>query len=109
MRTLLLLAALVAAALVSTTAMSAEPAAPLTDSFTGMVGTIDGRVLVVKNDDRECSARVTPLTKIMRGGDVMKFEDLKVGLTVTVEYAHKEGKVKEVSALNILILPAPTR
>jgi Cu/Ag efflux protein CusF len=76
------------------------PAAPATtapakakmDKFSGEVKNVDAmaKSMVVAKDKVEKSFVVAADTKIVKGKEALKFEDLKAGMNVTIEYK-KDG------------------
>lgn len=106
-KTILLVVALTLVAFVSGAVAAAPPkeatpapapAAPATtapaqmEKFSGEVKTVDAvaKSIVVAKEKAEKSFVVTADTKIAKGKEALKFEDLKAGMKVTIEYK-KDG------------------
>ena len=74
------------------------PAAPATtkpvklEKFAGDIKSVDAmaKSIVVAKGKEEKTFGVTADTKIMKGKDALKFEDLKAGMNVAIEYK-KDG------------------
>lgn len=81
-----------------TAAPAPAPAAPATtapakmDKFSGEVKSVDAvaKSIVVAKEKVEKSFVVTADTKIAKGKEALKFEDLKAGMNVTISYK-KDG------------------
>jgi Cu/Ag efflux protein CusF len=98
----LTLAAFVSGAVAATSQKAATPApapaapattAPATmEKFSGEVKNVDAaaKSMVVAKEKVEKSFVVTADTKIAKGKEALKFEDLKAGMNVTIEYK-KDG------------------
>ncbi len=74
-------------------ATAPAPAAPAKiEKFSGEVKNVDAmaKSIVVAKDKAEKSFVVTADTKITKGKDALKFEDLKAGMNVAIEYK-KDG------------------
>ena len=79
-------------------ATPATPAAPATtapakmEKFSGEVKNVDAmaKSIAVAKEKAEKSFVVTADTKIAKGKEALKFEDLKAGMNVTIEYK-KDG------------------
>jgi Cu/Ag efflux protein CusF len=80
------------------------PAAPATtkvklEKFTGDVKSVDATVksIVVAKGKEEKTLGVTADTKITKGKDALKFEDLKAGMNVVTEYKKEMDKMIAVT------------
>jgi Cu/Ag efflux protein CusF len=80
------------------------PAAPATtkvklEKFTGDVKSVDAMVksIVVAKGKEEKTLGVTADTKITKGKDALKFEDLKAGMNVVIEYKKEMDKMIAVT------------
>ena len=80
------------------------PAAPATtkvklEKFTGDVKSVDAMVksIVVAKGKEEKTLGVTADTKITKGKDALKFEDLKAGMNVVTEYKKEMDKMIAVT------------
>ena len=104
-KTILLVVALTLVAFVSGAVAAAPPkgatpapAAPATtapakmEKFSGEVKNVDAmaKSIAVAKEKAEKSFVVTADTKIAKGKEALKFEDLKAGMNVTIEYK-KDG------------------
>jgi hypothetical protein len=80
------------------------PAAPATtapvkmEKFTGAIKSVDAmaKSIVVAKAKVEKSFVVTADTKIMKGKEALKFEDLKAGMNVGIEYKMEMDKMVAV-------------
>ena len=81
------------------------PAAPATtapvkmEKFRGAIKTVDAMaksIVVVGKGKAEKTFMVTADTKIMKGKEALKFEDLKAGMKVGVEYKKEMDKMGAV-------------
>ena len=76
----------------------AKPAAapaPKLEKFSGDIKTVDAmakNVIVAKGKEEKTFA-TTADTKITKGKDTLKFEDLKAGMNVSVEYKKEMDKI----------------
>ena len=94
----LTLVAFVSGAVAADPPKAATPAAPATaapaqmEKFSGEVKNVDAmaKSIVVAKEKVEKSFVVTADTKITKGKEALKFEDLKAGMNVTIEYK-KDG------------------
>jgi len=78
----------------------AAPAAPAKmEKFSGEVKSMDAmaKSVVVAKAKVEKSFMVTADTKIMKGKEALKFEDLKAGMMVSVEYKKEMDKMVAVA------------
>jgi Skp family chaperone for outer membrane proteins len=78
----------------------AAPAAPVKmEKFSGEVKSMDAmaKSIVVAKAKVEKSFMVTADTKIMKGKEALKFEDLKAGMNVSVEYKKDMDKMVAVA------------
>jgi hypothetical protein len=80
------------------------PAAPATtkvklEKFTGDVKSVDAMVksIVVAKGKEEKTLGVTADTKITKGKEALKFEDLKAGMNVVTEYKKEMDKMIAVT------------
>jgi hypothetical protein len=80
------------------------PAAPATtkvklEKFTGDVKSVDAMVksIVVAKGKEEKTLGVTADTKITKGKEALKFEDLKAGMNVVIEYKKEMDKMIAVT------------
>jgi len=80
------------------------PAAPATtkvklEKFTGDVKSVDAmaKSIVVAKGKEEKTLGVTADTKITKGKDALKFEDLKAGMNVVTEYKKEMDKMIAVT------------
>jgi Cu/Ag efflux protein CusF len=76
---------------------AAAPAAPAPklEKFTGDIKSVDAmaKSIVVAKGKEEKTFATTADTKITKGKDALKFEDLKAGLNVTIEYKKEMDKM----------------
>ena len=94
----LTLVAFVSGAVAAAPPKAATPAAPATtvpakmEKFSGEVKNVDAmaKSIAVAKEKAEKSFVVTADTKIAKGKEALKFEDLKAGMNVTIEYK-KDG------------------
>jgi hypothetical protein len=85
-------------------ATAPAPAAPATtapvkmEKFTGAIKSVDAmaKSIVVAKAKVEKSFVVTADTKIMKGKEALKFEDLKAGMNVGIEYKMEMDKMVAV-------------
>ena len=90
----LTLVAFVSGAVAAAPPKAATPAAPATtapakmEKFSGEVKNVDAmaKSIVVAKEKVEKSFVVAADTKIAKGTEALKFEDLKAGMNVTIEY-----------------------
>ncbi len=81
------------------------PAAPATaapakmEKFSGEIKNVDAmaKSIVVAKEKVEKSFVVTADTKITKGKEALKFEDLKAGMNVTIEYKKEMDKMIAVT------------
>ena len=91
-------------------ATAPAPAAPATtapvkmEKFTGAIKSVDAmaKSIVVAKAKVEKSFVVTADTKIMKGKEALKFEDLKAGMNVGIEYKMEMDKMVAV-AINVAV------
>jgi hypothetical protein len=76
------------------TAASATPAPVKLDKLSGAIKSVDAvaKSIVVVKGKTEKTFVVTADTKITKGKDALKFEDLKAGMNVVVEYKKEMDK-----------------
>jgi Cu/Ag efflux protein CusF len=110
-KTILLIALLTLVAFVSGAIAAAPPkeAAPATtpkpapaaklEKFAGDIKSVDAmaKSIVVAKGKVENTFVVTADTKIMKGKEALKFEDLKAGLNVAIEYKKEMDKMIAVA------------
>ena len=76
----------------------AKPAAapaPKLEKFSGDIKTVDGvaKSIVIAKGKEEKTFATTADTKITKGKETLKFEDLKAGMNVSVEYKKEADKM----------------
>ena len=110
-KTILLVVMLTLAAFVSGAIAAAPPKAATTapapaapapakmEKFSGAVKSVDAmaKSIAVAKAKVEKSFMVTADTKIMKGKEALKFEDLKAGMNVSVEYKKDMDKMVAVA------------
>jgi hypothetical protein len=86
-------------------ATTPAPAAPAStkpvklEKFSGEVKSVDGmaKSIVVAKAKEEKTFAVTTDTKITKGKEVLKFDDLKAGMNVVIEYKKEMDKMIAVT------------
>jgi Cu/Ag efflux protein CusF len=76
-------------------AAPAPAPAPKLEKFSGDIKTVDAMAknIVVAKGKEEKTFATTADTKITKGKDTLKFEDLKAGMNVSVEYKKEMDKM----------------
>jgi len=103
-KTILLVVVLTLVAFVSGAVAAAPPKAATTapakmEKFSGEVKNVDAmaKSIVVAKEKVEKSFVVTAETKITKGKEALKFEDLKAGMNVAIEYKKDGDKMIAVT------------
>ncbi len=89
---------------------AAAPAPAKVEKFSGSVKNVDAmaKSIVVAKGKEEKTFGTTADTKITKGKEALKFEDLKAGLNVSIEYK-KEGDKNIASAIKASAPKAATK
>jgi Cu/Ag efflux protein CusF len=86
------------------------PPAPKLEKFTGDIKSIDAvaKSIVVAKGKEEKTFATTADTKITKGKDALKFEDLKAGMNVVLEYK-KDGDKNIAVTIKVSAPKAPPK
>ena len=91
---------------------AAAPAAPAPklEKFTGDIKSVDAvaKSFVVAKGKEEKTFATTADTKITKGKDALKFEDLKAGMNVVLEYK-KDGDKNSAATIKVSAPKAPPK
>jgi len=86
------------------------PPAPKLEKFTGDIKSVDAmaKSIVVAKGKEEKTFATTADTKITKGKDALKFEDLKAGMNVVLEYK-KDGDKNIAVTIKVSAPKAPPK
>ena len=86
------------------------PPPPKLEKFTGDIKSVDAmaKSIVVAKGKEQKTFMVTADTKITKGKDALKFEDLKAGMNVVIEYK-KDGDKNIAMTIKVSAPKAPPK